>query len=91
MDLERLTAAMRDTTAVVHLASNPDIARAMTDPTIDFRYVDIHLATGSQTRGTSAAWFFNNRVYLGFPDTALPPCFGRSRSAFRLAAATFPH
>jgi UDP-glucose 4-epimerase len=35
-DLERLTAAMRDTTAVVHLASNPDIARAMTEPTIDF-------------------------------------------------------
>lgn len=35
-DLERLTVAMRDATAVVHLASNPDIARAMTDPTIDF-------------------------------------------------------
>lgn len=35
-DLDLLTAAMRDSTAVVHLASNPDIARAMTDPTIDF-------------------------------------------------------
>jgi len=35
-DLERLTDALRDATAVVHLASNPDIARAMTDPTIDF-------------------------------------------------------
>ncbi len=35
-DLERLTQALRGTTTVVHLASNPDIARAMTDPTIDF-------------------------------------------------------
>ena len=35
-DLDPLTAAMLDASAVVHLASNPDIARAMTDPTIDF-------------------------------------------------------
>ena len=35
-DLDRLTTAMAGATAVVHLASNPDIARAMTDPTIDF-------------------------------------------------------
>jgi UDP-glucose 4-epimerase len=35
-DLDHLTGAMDDATAVVHLASNPDIARAMTDPTIDF-------------------------------------------------------
>jgi UDP-glucose 4-epimerase len=35
-DLERLAAALRGATTVVHLASNPDIARAMTDPTIDF-------------------------------------------------------
>jgi UDP-glucose 4-epimerase len=35
-DLDRLTAATHESTAVVHLASNPDIARAMTDPTIDF-------------------------------------------------------
>jgi UDP-glucose 4-epimerase len=35
-DLDALTAAMAGTTTVVHLASNPDIAKAMTDPTIDF-------------------------------------------------------
>jgi UDP-glucose 4-epimerase len=35
-DLARLTDAMAGATAVVHLASNPDIARAMTEPTIDF-------------------------------------------------------
>ena len=35
-DRERLMASMTGATTVVHLASNPDIARAMTDPTIDF-------------------------------------------------------
>jgi UDP-glucose 4-epimerase len=35
-DLDALTRAMQGATAVVHLASNPDIAKAMTDPTIDF-------------------------------------------------------
>lgn len=35
-DLDRLTHALAGASTVVHLASNPDIARAMTDPTIDF-------------------------------------------------------
>jgi UDP-glucose 4-epimerase len=35
-DLHRLTNALADATTVVHLASNPDIARAMTEPAIDF-------------------------------------------------------
>lgn len=35
-DLERLVDALAGSRCVVHLASNPDIARAMTDPTIDF-------------------------------------------------------
>jgi UDP-glucose 4-epimerase len=35
-DLPLLTATLNGATTVVHLASNPDIARAMTDPTIDF-------------------------------------------------------
>lgn len=33
---DELTAAMRGHDTVVHLASNPDIAKAMTDPTVDF-------------------------------------------------------
>jgi UDP-glucose 4-epimerase len=33
---DALTEALNGATTVVHLASNPDIARAMTDPTIDF-------------------------------------------------------
>jgi UDP-glucose 4-epimerase len=36
-DERALRAAMRDHDAVIHLASNPDIARAATDPDIDFR------------------------------------------------------
>jgi UDP-glucose 4-epimerase len=35
-DLECLTNAMREHQVVIHLASNPDIARAATDPAIDF-------------------------------------------------------
>lgn len=35
-DLDALTAALEGHHTVIHLASNPDIAKAMTDPTIDF-------------------------------------------------------
>lgn len=35
-DLDALTQAMAGHDTVIHLASNPDIAKAMTDPTIDF-------------------------------------------------------
>jgi UDP-glucose 4-epimerase len=35
-NLDALTTAMRDHDIVIHLASNPDIARAMTEPDIDF-------------------------------------------------------
>lgn len=35
-DLDRLTSALEGCSTVVHLASNPDIAKAMTDPAIDF-------------------------------------------------------
>jgi UDP-glucose 4-epimerase len=35
-DREALAAAMRGHDTVIHLASNPDIAKAMTEPTVDF-------------------------------------------------------
>jgi UDP-glucose 4-epimerase len=35
-DLEQLAAAVDGHDTVIHLASNPDIARAMTDPAVDF-------------------------------------------------------
>ncbi|NDD31065.1 MAG: NAD-dependent epimerase/dehydratase family protein [Proteobacteria bacterium] len=36
-DRDRLEGAMRGHDTVIHLASNPDIAKAMTDPDVDFR------------------------------------------------------
>jgi UDP-glucose 4-epimerase len=36
-DLDHLTGSMENHDVVIHLASNPDIARAATDPEIDFR------------------------------------------------------
>src|SRR5881397_834490 len=36
-DLNTLTSAIRGHDVVIHLASNPDIARAATEPDIDFR------------------------------------------------------
>jgi len=36
-DLDTLTSAMKGHDVVIHLASNPDIARAATEPDIDFR------------------------------------------------------
>jgi len=36
-DVDALTAAMQGHDSVIHLASNPDIARAVTEPEIDFR------------------------------------------------------
>lgn len=35
-DIDHLQAAMAGHDTVIHLASNPDIAKAMTDPTVDF-------------------------------------------------------
>jgi UDP-glucose 4-epimerase len=35
-DLDRLVSAMAGSDTVIHLASNPDIARAATDPAVDF-------------------------------------------------------
>ncbi len=40
-----------------------------TDPTLDFRFVDLSNGLGGATRGLSAAHVFRNRLYLGFPDT----------------------
>lgn len=40
-----------------------------TDDVLDFRYVDLASFLGPQTRGFSAAHVFNDRVFLGYPDT----------------------
>lgn len=53
-DLPALKAAMAGHDAVIHLASNPDIARAVTEPDIDFRegtYLTQNVAEAMRTTG----------------------------------------
>ncbi|MBI3180105.1 MAG: hypothetical protein HYZ27_10615 [Deltaproteobacteria bacterium] len=40
-----------------------------TEPTLTFRYVDLSAPLGGQTLGISAMHVFNERLYLGFPDS----------------------
>lgn len=54
-DLDALVAAMRDHQTVVHLASNPDIARAVTEPAVDFdqgTYLTHHVVEAMRRTGT---------------------------------------
>ena len=75
-----------------------------TDTTLDFRYVDLGAILGAATRGFSAAYAYNGRLYLGFPDnggarpylvalTASPSSPGldaTTANAINLAANDFP-
>ena len=54
-DFPALKAAMAGHDAVIHLASNPDIARAVTEPDIDFRegtYLTQNIVEAMRTTGT---------------------------------------
>ena len=56
-DLDSLTGAMQGHDFVIHLASNPDIAAAMTDPTIDFHEgtkITHHVAEAVRLTGSNA-------------------------------------
>ena len=55
-DQDALTRAMRDHDTVIHLASNPDIARAATEPDIDFRegtYLTNNVVEAMRLTGTT--------------------------------------
>jgi len=55
-DLPALSSAMRGHDAVIHLASNPDIARAVSEPDIDFRegtYLTQQVVEAMRTTGVS--------------------------------------
>jgi UDP-glucose 4-epimerase len=66
-DLDALTEAMAGHDLVVHLASNPDIAAAMTDPTIDFdegTLLTHHVVEAMRRTGTPAiAYASGSGVY----------------------------
>lgn len=58
-DLDALCAAIDGCTTVIHLASNPDIARAMVDPAIDF-----HQGTALTHNVVEAARLTSNELIL---------------------------
>jgi UDP-glucose 4-epimerase len=67
-DIEPLTAAMRNHDVVIHLASNPDIARAATEPDIDFRegtYLSNNVVEAMRTSGTKTVLYASGSGVYG--------------------------
>ena len=67
-DIETLTAAMRGHDVVIHLASNPDIARAATEPDIDFRegtYLTNNVVEAMRTSGTTTILYASGSGVYG--------------------------
>jgi UDP-glucose 4-epimerase len=67
-DIETLTAAMSGHDAVIHLASNPDIARAATEPCIDFRegtYLTNNVVEAMRRSGTKAIMYASGSGIYG--------------------------
>jgi UDP-glucose 4-epimerase len=67
-DIEPLTAAMRGNDVVIHLASNPDIARAATEPDIDLRegtYLTNNVVEAMRTSGTKTILYASGSGVYG--------------------------
>lgn len=67
-DIETLTAAMQGHDVVIHLASNPDIARAATEPDIDFRegtYLTNNVVEAMRKSGTKAILYASGSGVYG--------------------------
>jgi UDP-glucose 4-epimerase len=67
-DLEDLVAAMDGHDTVIHLASNPDIARAMTDPAVDFDQGTLlthHVAEAARRTGASMVLYASGSGVYG--------------------------
>lgn len=67
-DIEALTAAMQGHDVVIHLASNPDIARAATEPDIDFRegtYLTNNVVEAMRKSGTKAILYASGSGVYG--------------------------
>ncbi len=67
-DLELLTVAMRGHDVVIHLASNPDIARAATEPDIDFRegtYLTNNVVEAMRKSGTNTILYASGSGVYG--------------------------
>jgi UDP-glucose 4-epimerase len=67
-DIEALTVAMLGHDVVIHLASNPDIARAATEPDIDFRegtYLTNNVVEAMRKSGTKAILYASGSGVYG--------------------------
>ncbi len=67
-DIDGLTAAMQGHDAVIHLASNPDIARAATEPDIDFRegtYLTNNVLEAMRRSGTTTILYASGSGIYG--------------------------
>ncbi len=67
-DIDQLTAAMSGHEVVIHLASNPDIARAATEPDIDFRegtYLTNNVVEAMRRSGTPAILYASGSGVYG--------------------------
>ena len=68
LDFHCLVEAMRGTDTVVHLASNPDIAKAATTPTIDFVHgtqITQNIAEAARIVGVRAVWYASGSGVYG--------------------------
>lgn len=79
-DLEALTSAVRGYETVIHLASNPDIARAATDPAVDFDQgtrLTHHVVEAIRlTGGARLLYASGSGVYGDIGDLEAPEDFG---------------
>lgn len=67
-DVDQLTATMRGHDTVIHLASNPDIARAATEPDIDFRegtYLTNNVVEAMRRSGTTTILYASGSGVYG--------------------------
>ena len=67
-DIDSLTTAMQDHHVVIHLASNPDIARAATEPDIDFRegtYLTNNVVEAMRKSGTKTILYASGSGVYG--------------------------
>ncbi len=67
-DVDQLTATMRGHDTVIHLASNPDIARSATEPDIDFRegtYLTNNVVEAMRRSGTTTILYASGSGVYG--------------------------
>ena len=79
-DLDLLTRSMIETTHVFHLAANPDIAKAATQPNIDFwegTYLTQNVLEAMRVNGVKNIFYTSGSgVYGDAPGTAFEESFG---------------